>query len=238
MITHFSGVRDKKALRLPTLSKNQMLPLVGGCGFCEKHQHTSVLLISNKAKNLLTLTQRQVIIIAEVNKMRKRLSAVVLVLCMICSFCACTDDSSSNASESEPSAGSSKSQRDEIDKVKELSEKLCLEMAEGDFEATYSLFSQNLRNELDKNGLILTWNQATADIGDFKEYHSAAYSEQGDYTVVASALEYDQSGLMVSLVYNQNEEIDGIWLDYCEFSETGEVILPTLETTSEVSDSQ
>ncbi len=161
--------------------------------------------------------------------MKKRLFAFILAAGIMCLLCACADESSKDSSETRPSVSSSISQ---IDEVKELSRNLCLSMSEGDFEAVYSLFSENMRTQLNKSGLISAWEKAAEDTGDYKEYHFVSVTEQEDYTIVTSALEYEQKGIVVTLVYNQSEELDGLWLDNCDFSESGEIIVPTSEEAS------
>lgn len=167
--------------------------------------------------------------------MKKRLFTFILVISTICLLCACANESSKDSSETKSSASSSISQSND---VKELSKKLCLEMAEDDFEETYNLFSENMRTQLDKSGLISAWEKVAADTGDYKEYHFVSVTEQEDYTIVTSALEYEQKGIVVTLVYNLSQELDGLWLDNCGFTHSGEIVLPTTEALSESAEAQ
>lgn len=169
--------------------------------------------------------------------MKKRLLIIIAAIFINSLFCACADKSDKEGSDSKQNS-SSISQTSNED-LKGLSEKLCEAMAKDDFDSAYSLFSENLRTQMKESELVSAWDQATAEMGHYKEYHFYSLTEQEDYTIVTSALEYQSNtGLVVSLVYNKAGELDGIWLDHCDFSETGEVILPTKEPFSSQEENQ
>ncbi len=96
----------------------------------------------------------------------------------------------------------------------ERSKSLALQMAEGDFEQTYQSFAPIMKGQYPKQWLEKDWIATVSDLGNYKEIYSVEEKTEDKYKNVYIVLKYENYGLRLTLVYNEKEKIEGIWLHY------------------------
>lgn len=146
----------------------------------------------------------------------KRHIALIISLALLFSISACSKDSKSSDSQASPNSNLSDSNgsTDKELTVVELSEMLSAKMAEGDFSETFSCFSSKLKASLPQSQLETAWSDTVISIGSYVGYDKTETETDGGFEIVNCFLKYSDSGLLVKLTYNNNKEIDGVWLNY------------------------
>lgn len=155
----------------------------------------------------------------------KAYNTVAALLASALLLCGCFGNAEENSdvSAAQKSESSySDSSTDEVGDLCALAQSLSVNMAEGDFSETVKLFSPALSEQLDENSLKTAWKSTTSAIGEFAEFSEVSEEQSGGNTVVTAVLRYEKSGLKVSITFNSDGKIDGIWLNYCVLPESGE----------------
>lgn len=155
----------------------------------------------------------------------KAYHTVAALLASALLLCGCSESAEENSdvSAAQKSESSySDSSTDEVGDLCALAQSLSVNMAEGDFSETVKLFSPALSEQLDENSLKTAWKSTTSAIGEFAELSEVSEEQSGGNTVVTAVLRYEESGLKVSITFNSDGKIDGIWLNYCVLPESGE----------------
>lgn len=88
------------------------------------------------------------------------------------------------------------------------------QMANGTFSDCAALFSDALRANLDEAALKSAWAQVVSSAGEFVGFYDLSKTEKDGASTVVTTLEYTNTGVTVTLVFNGENAIDGIWLNY------------------------
>ncbi len=106
----------------------------------------------------------------------------------------------------------------------DLCRRLAVAMAGGSFDEVEERFSDEVKAQLPQETLQAVWEQTVADLGEYVEVYEVQEPESDAGTMVRVILRYEQGGLNVSFVL-ENQEITGLWLNYYNIPEepqTGE----------------
>lgn len=98
--------------------------------------------------------------------------------------------------------------------LKAKSTQLAVEMETGNFDNVVADFSEETAKKLEKQSLQTAWNQAVEELGAYKTVNSVVFAQKGDKASVVVILLYEKTGLKVTFTYNENEEIEGLWINY------------------------
>lgn len=89
----------------------------------------------------------------------------------------------------------------------------CEEMVEGKFDNIVNDFSSELSTQVNKETLKQVWNNYTSNIGEYSSEYEI--TEKSENTLDVS-LKFKDNGLKVSLSFDENKKINGIYLNYCD----------------------
>lgn len=106
----------------------------------------------------------------------------------------------------------------------DLCRRLAVAMAGGSFDEVEERFSDEVKAQLPQETLQAVWEQTVADLGEYAEVYEVQEPESDAGTMVRVILRYEQGGLNVSFVL-EDQEITGLWLNYYNIPEepqTGE----------------
>lgn len=98
--------------------------------------------------------------------------------------------------------------------LEETARALCEQMASGTFSDCAALFTDELRESLDEAALKSAWAQVVSAAGEYVGFYDLSkIEEDGTFTIITT-LEYTQTGVTVTLVFNAESMVEGIWLNY------------------------
>ncbi|MCM1333658.1 MAG: alpha/beta fold hydrolase [Bacteroides sp.] len=98
--------------------------------------------------------------------------------------------------------------------LSETAQALGEEMANGDFSDCAARFSAAMRESLDEAALKAAWDGVVAGAGEYRGVYDLSESERDGAVTVAVTLEYANTGVLATFVFNEEGEIDGLWLNY------------------------
>ncbi|MGL5694934.1 MAG: alpha/beta hydrolase [Peptostreptococcaceae bacterium] len=104
-------------------------------------------------------------------------------------------------------------------KLKDLSQEYVEEMLKGDFSSIVSNFSDNIKGKIDEPALKTSWDQVVKDIGKYQGINETTYSQDKNIATVNTILKYEKNGLKISISYNPENQVDGLWLNYAPVKE-------------------
>lgn len=136
--------------------------------------------------------------------MKKRIINVALVLCLL--FSGCNSNISNNIN-------TDKEINVEEYSLSELSLMYCEEMVEGKFDNIVNDFSSELSAQVNKQTLKQVWNNYTSNIGEYSSEYEITEKSENTFDV---SLKFKDNGLKVSLSFDENKKINGIYLNYCD----------------------
>ncbi|MCI6498609.1 MAG: DUF3887 domain-containing protein [Lachnospiraceae bacterium] len=136
--------------------------------------------------------------------MKKRIINVALVLCLFLNGCNSNISNNINTDKETNVEGYS---------LSELSLMYCEEMVEGKFDNIVNDFSSELSAQVNKQTLKQVWNNYTSNIGEYSSEYEI--TEKSENTLDVS-LKFKDNGLKVSLSFDENKKITGIYLNYCD----------------------
>lgn len=136
--------------------------------------------------------------------MKKRIINVALVLCLL--FSGCNSNISNNIN-------TDKETNVEEYSLSELSLMYCEEMVEGKFDNIVNDFSSELSAQFNKQTLKQVWNNYTSNIGEYSSEYEITEKSENTFDV---SLKFKDNGLKVSLSFDENKKINGIYLNYCD----------------------
>lgn len=136
--------------------------------------------------------------------MKKRIINVALVLCLL--FSGCNSKVSNNIN-------TDKEINVEENSLSELSLMYCEEMVEGKFDNIVNDFSSELSAQVNKQTLKQVWNNYTSNIGEYSSEYEITEKSENTFDV---SLKFKDNGLKVSLSFDENKKINGIYLNYCD----------------------
>lgn len=88
------------------------------------------------------------------------------------------------------------------------------DMVDGNFKSTANHFNSDVAKQLDEAGLKAAWESTVAKIGEYIGEYSLNGEASGEVFIVEIVEEYEQNGLVVTIVYDSTEKISGINLNY------------------------
>lgn len=98
--------------------------------------------------------------------------------------------------------------------VEETARALSEQMANGTFSDCAALFTDELKASLDEAALKTAWAQVAAGAGDYVGFYDLSKIEADGASTVITTLEYTNTGITVTLVFNAESALEGIWLNY------------------------
>ncbi len=98
--------------------------------------------------------------------------------------------------------------------LQELSKELVLQMEAGDFNRTYQLLEASIKAQMTEPDLKAAWEGTIAGLGKYLELYEITENTVQDATVVIVILKYENNGFRITLTYNKDNKLAGLWLDY------------------------
>lgn len=117
------------------------------------------------------------------------------------------------------------------EELKTRSIQFAVEMAEGSFVNVVNDFTEETAKQLDKGSLEKAWTQTSGELGSYKTVNSSVFIQKGGKASVEVVLLYEKNGLKVTFMYDKNNRIEGLWLNY---SSTEQPLAETKEYIEEV----
>ncbi len=102
----------------------------------------------------------------------------------------------------------------DADKLTSLARTQVTDMIGGNFKSTADNFNSDVAKQLDENGMKVAWDSVVAEIGEHIGEHSISSEVNGDTFVVKVIEEFEHNGLIVTIVYDVENMISGINLNY------------------------
>ncbi|MGB4661082.1 MAG: DUF3887 domain-containing protein [Mobilitalea sp.] len=162
----------------------------------------------------------------------KKVLIMVISISMLMSFTGCkkevTDTSNNQNNSGQDSA--LQEEADEEEELNDLSEKLALQMTEGDFEDIYSQCSVIMKTQITKKALEEAWDTTVKDIGSYVEVYKISQKKVETFQQVTVVLKFEKSGLSILFTYNSSNKLEGLWFNYYPLEEAA----VTTETYKEV----
>lgn len=142
----------------------------------------------------------------------------VFMAAFLCGSCAAerTDETVSQreSADSDGAVGTEDAETEDKEEPAALARELSEQMAGGVFASCAERFSDSLRENLDEAALRSAWEQVVSAAGDYVGFYESSVSESGGGTTVVTTLEYTGTGVTITLVLNEKNGIEGIWLNY------------------------
>lgn len=148
--------------------------------------------------------------------MKKFILTILVISCTFFLFSCGKEKTSSKPSEtkSQETPDETNSDSSEDHEYEQLAKKLSEQMAEGKFHPCAELFSDSLKQQLNENGLKTAWTQTVSSAGDYIGYYNSELSRNKASVTVVTTLEYTNTGITVTLTFNEEKKIEGIWLNF------------------------
>lgn len=105
------------------------------------------------------------------------------------------------------------------EKLTNLGKQYAQEMANGDFASISSNFSEDVKKKLNEDTLKSTWDGVVKDIGKYDGVNDVSYSEKNNMATVVTILKYELNGLKVSVTFDSNENVAGLFMNYASIKE-------------------
>ena len=129
--------------------------------------------------------------------MKKTIKFLSLVLCAVMLFTAC----------------GSKVALTKEQAVK-LSDKDVLCLVNRDFETVAAGFNESIAKQVDAAALRQAWDSVAATAGDFISATGINYESKDGIAVVTTTAEFENLGIIITLSYDNNGKIAGIWFNF------------------------
>ena len=126
----------------------------------------------------------------------KRIKLVSLIMCFVLLFTAC---GSKNALDKETATS--------------LAEKHTAMIVKGDYAAVVADCTETVAKQIDRAAMEQAWNTVAGMAGDYIMVYSTSFTEKDGLATVATTLEYENTGLMISLTYDADGKIRGLWFN-------------------------
>lgn len=103
---------------------------------------------------------------------------------------------------------------DQTQDHREIARKLSEQMANGEFSDCAARFSDEMKASLDESALKSAWEQVVSEAGDYVGIYDVTESEKNGSVTVVTTLEYTKTGVTVTLVFDAENAVGGLWLNY------------------------
>lgn len=111
------------------------------------------------------------------------------------------------------------------DELVEISTDYAEQMAKLEFSEVEKRFSDTVKAQITADYLKSAWEQTVKPLGAYVGIYSQDSKEEEESLTVNTVLQYEKNGLLLRLVYDKEQKISGLWLNYQSLEE---------ETTSEL----
>lgn len=98
--------------------------------------------------------------------------------------------------------------------LRKIAQALSEQMANGEFSDCAARFSDEMKASLDEAALKSAWEQVVSAAGDYVGVYDVTESETSGSVTVVTTLEYTQTGVTVTLVFDAENAVAGLWLNY------------------------
>lgn len=98
--------------------------------------------------------------------------------------------------------------------LRETARALSEQMANGEFSDCAGRFSEEMKASLDETALKAAWTQVVTSAGDYVGVFDVSKTEQNGSVTVVTTLEYTKTGVTVTLVFDEEGTVEGLWLNY------------------------
>lgn len=145
--------------------------------------------------------------------MKKFLAVLLAGVILSASSCAARE----NETVSTEPAASEQTEPDPADQAenpREIARKLSEQMANGEFSDCAARFSDEMKASLDEPSLRAAWEQVVSAAGDYVGVYDVSESEADGSVTVVTTLEYTKTGVTVMLVFDVENAVEGLWLNY------------------------
>lgn len=131
-----------------------------------------------------------------VNNMKKTINFLTLLFTCLVIFSAC----------------SAKEALDESS-AKNLAENHIQSIVNGEYEKVSNDFNESIKKKIDTQSLKVAYENVTKVSGNYIGVYSANYTSEKNIATVVTLLEYENNGVSVSISYDLDGKICGIWLN-------------------------
>lgn len=138
--------------------------------------------------------------------MKKIISLISCAAVLLFALCACTQDEKA---------------RRPLDRQKalELARQHTRMLTGGDYDGLVSSFREEMQRQLDSRTLERAWQQITDAMGRYQSVYSMEYSARDNLATVLVKLKYDFGGVALTLTYDENGSLAGLWLNTAQLDE-------------------
>ncbi len=132
--------------------------------------------------------------------MKKIIALLITLLFPILMLCGCTNNDQIFSYD--------------IDKMETMARESARNMIEGNFDAVASTFDADLASKMTAEEYEKEWDKVVAPLGDYIE-HLSAFADMSElYCTVIVTEKFENDNLLVTVTYNQQDELIGLWLSY------------------------
>lgn len=145
--------------------------------------------------------------------MKKLLASLMAGAILSASSCAVREN---EIPSTEPTA-SEQTEPDPADQAqnhREIAQALSEQMANGEFSDCAARFSDEMRASLDESALKSAWTQIVSAAGDYVGVYDVSESEKNGSVTAVTTLEYTKTGVTVTFVFDAENAVEGLWLNY------------------------
>ncbi len=116
--------------------------------------------------------------------------------------------------------------QEEIYAITSESEKFTEDIINGDFTAVYSVSSDLIKETYTQDELQAVWQETIANAGEFLAVEKIEKSQVEEFAVSVSYIVYENTGVLLSLTFNTQSVLEGIFFNYYEAETTSVSELP------------
>ena len=153
--------------------------------------------------------------------MKKFLAALMAGVILSASSCTVrenetdlTEPSASEQTEPDPT--------DQTENHRDIARELSEQMANGEFSDCAARFSDEMKASLNEASLKSAWEQVVSAAGDYVGIYDVSENEKNGSVTVVTTLEYTKIGVTVTFVFDEENAVAGLWLNYRTLSAASE----------------
>lgn len=102
---------------------------------------------------------------------------------------------------------------DEVDLL-ELSKEYANQFVKLDFKKVVENSTEEIKKQVSEEYLKSVWQSTVEALGEFIDIKSQDMETEGDTTVVKTVMEFEENGLLLTLSYDKEQQVKGIWFSY------------------------
>lgn len=144
----------------------------------------------------------------------KKIFAVLMAGVLLSASSCAVRENEIPSTEPTASAQTEPAPADQAEDHREIARKLSEQMANGEFSDCAARFSDEMKASLDEAALKSAWEQVVSAAGDYVGVYDVTESERNGSETVVTTLEYTKTGVTVTLVFDAENAVGGLWLNY------------------------